>query len=85
MSREEGNPRRARLTTPYHLSIKTSSIKNGGEGVWTDADLPQGLVFGPYEGFYTKENPKKNSGYGWKVFLVLILKLFNILLANLLK
>ena len=60
-------------------------MKNAGEGVWTDADLPEGLVFGPYEGFYTKENTKKNSGYGWKVFLVLILKLFSILLTNLLK
>lgn len=71
MSREEGNPQRARLTTPYPLSIKTSSIKNAGEGVWTEADLPEGLIFGPYEGVFTKENPEKDSGYGWKVFFYL--------------
>ena len=70
MSREEGNPQRARLTAPYPLSIKTSSIKNAGEGVWTEADLPEGLIFGPYEGVFTKENPEKDSGYGWKVIFI---------------
>ncbi|XP_063842598.1 uncharacterized protein LOC135090141 isoform X2 [Scylla paramamosain] len=59
---------RARLTTPWPLYVAVSHIPGAGEGVWTSAALPRGLVFGPYEGqlLRVKKNSKAaDSGYAW--------------------
>lgn len=61
---------RARLTAPWPLFVAESMITGAGEGVWTSAALPRGLVFGPYEGqiLRLKRNSKAaDSGYAWHV------------------
>ncbi|XP_045108621.1 uncharacterized protein LOC123503168 [Portunus trituberculatus] len=61
---------RARLTAPWPLYVATSQIPGAGEGVWTSAALPRGLVFGPYEGqlLRVKKNSKAaDSGYAWQL------------------
>ncbi|XP_042884424.1 histone-lysine N-methyltransferase PRDM9-like isoform X3 [Penaeus japonicus] len=60
---------RARLTAPWPLSICESKVKGAGKGVWTNAQLPSHLVFGPYEGRVLSRHPEvgKESGYGWKI------------------
>lgn len=55
-------------TTPWPLFIADSKIKEAGLGVWTYANLPEGLLFGPYEGRVDYDvKPGLESGYGWKV------------------
>ncbi|KAK7067621.1 putative histone-lysine N-methyltransferase prdm7, partial [Halocaridina rubra] len=59
---------RAEQTAPWPLSIRESKIKVAGRGVWTNEDLPPGLLFGPYEGhFLAHVEEGKESGYGWKI------------------
>lgn len=61
---------RARLTAPWPLYVAESKIPGAGEGVWTSASLPRGLVFGPYEGqvLRIRKNSKvAESGYAWHV------------------
>ncbi|ROT76327.1 putative histone-lysine N-methyltransferase PRDM7 [Penaeus vannamei] len=60
---------RARLTTPWPLTVCDSKVKGAGKGVWTNAHLPAHLVFGPYEGRVLSGHPEagKESGYGWKI------------------
>ncbi|ROT85839.1 putative histone-lysine N-methyltransferase PRDM7 [Penaeus vannamei] len=60
---------RARLTTPWPLTVYDSKVKGAGKGVWTNAHLPANLVFGPYEGRVLSGPPEagKESGYGWKI------------------
>lgn len=63
---------RARLTAPWPLHVAASHIPGAGEGVWTSAALPRGLVFGPYEGqiVRVKKNSRAaDSGYAWQVSL----------------
>ncbi|KAK3883391.1 hypothetical protein Pcinc_012292 [Petrolisthes cinctipes] len=60
--------KRAYYTTPYPLTIGPSKIKSAGLGVWTDADLPKYLLFGPYQGNIISKVPSgKESGYAWKL------------------
>ncbi|XP_042855247.1 uncharacterized protein LOC122242095 isoform X2 [Penaeus japonicus] len=56
---------RARQTTPWPLRVAESQITGAGLGVFTDAHLPQGLVFGPYEGRIRTDS--QESGYAWQV------------------
>ncbi|ROT76326.1 putative histone-lysine N-methyltransferase PRDM7, partial [Penaeus vannamei] len=66
----DGNEKdRARLTTPWPLTVYDSKVKGAGKGVWTNAHLPAHLVFGPYEGRVLSGHPEagKESGYGWKI------------------
>ena len=61
---------RARFTAPWPLFVAKSKIPEAGEGVWTSAALPRGLVFGPYEGkiLRIRRNSKAaDSGYAWHV------------------
>ena len=58
---------RARSTTPWPLQIGFSKFKEAGRGVWVDYALPENIVFGPYEGIYTKSVAGEESGYGWMV------------------
>ena len=52
-----------------------SSLRDAGEGVWTEEELPEGLVFGPYEG--VKNNSTKTiSPYMWTVISIFILTLY---------
>ncbi|XP_050685878.1 uncharacterized protein LOC126980244 isoform X2 [Eriocheir sinensis] len=63
---------RARLTAPWPLYVAKSKIPGAGEGVWTSAKLPRGLVFGPYEGKILKVNQNSkvaDSGYAWHLQL----------------
>lgn len=57
---------RAQLTVPWPLYLDDSKVKNAGQGVWTSAALPQGLVFGPCEGRIVRKAGKM-SGYSWEV------------------
>lgn len=57
---------RAELTVPWPLYIAKSLIEDAGQGVWTSAALPQGLVFGPCEGQIVKKTGEV-SGYSWEV------------------
>ena len=66
IARDGSEPARARLTAPWPLSVAPSRIPGAGSGVWACADLPKGLVFGPYEGTVIK-NPTEESGYAWEV------------------
>nr|XP_053652123.1 PR domain-containing protein 11-like [Cherax quadricarinatus] len=70
VSRDGSVKDRARLTAPWPIYVSKSQIEGGGEGVWTSASLPQGLVFGPYEG-HTQENISRESesGYAWHLKL----------------
>ncbi|RXG69269.1 putative histone-lysine N-methyltransferase PRDM7 [Armadillidium vulgare] len=66
--RDVKNKNRAKATIPWPLFIGNSSIKGAGLGVWTYANLPQGLLFGPYEGRVNCDvKLGSESGYGWKV------------------
>lgn len=68
VSRDDSVNERARLTAPWPLYVSKSKVDDGGEGVWTSATLPQGLVFGPYEGCLIKYTPSVcESGYAWRV------------------
>ncbi|XP_069195665.1 uncharacterized protein [Procambarus clarkii] len=59
---------RARLTTPWPLSICPSKLKDAGLGVWTNAELTPRLVFGPYEGrILNNVQEGHESGYGWQL------------------
>lgn len=63
---------RARLTVPWPLYVAKSKIPGAGEGVWTSASLPKGLVFGPYEGQILRAQRNSrvaDSGYAWHVSL----------------
>lgn len=57
---------RAERTIPWPLYIAKSKIEDGGLGVWTSANLPEGLVFGPCEGRVVKRTGEM-SGYAWEV------------------
>ncbi|XP_076045824.1 uncharacterized protein LOC143028068 [Oratosquilla oratoria] len=69
VARDGSVPDRARQTVPWPLSINTSKVPGAGLGVWTNADLPPRLVFGPYEGRLLQETqtPGTESGYGWRI------------------
>ncbi|XP_071522966.1 uncharacterized protein [Panulirus ornatus] len=58
---------RACLTAPWPLRICPSKIKGAGLGVWSNADLPPRLVFGPYEGRILSCVEGHESGYGWQL------------------
>ncbi|MPC26671.1 Histone-lysine N-methyltransferase PRDM9 [Portunus trituberculatus] len=57
---------RAELTIPWPLYIAKSKMEDGGLGVWTCADIPEGLVFGPCEGRVVKRTGEM-SGYAWEI------------------
>ncbi|RXG59464.1 putative histone-lysine N-methyltransferase PRDM7, partial [Armadillidium vulgare] len=66
--RDGKNKKRAKATTPWPLYIGDSRIIEAGLGVWTYANLPQGLLFGPYEGRVNSDvKSGSESGYGWKI------------------
>ncbi|KAK8378355.1 hypothetical protein O3P69_011093 [Scylla paramamosain] len=59
---------RARLTAPWPLQVAPSQVEGAGLGVWTAADLPPRLVFGPYEGrLLSRVEEGTESGYGWRL------------------
>ncbi|KAK4313718.1 hypothetical protein Pmani_014941 [Petrolisthes manimaculis] len=59
--------KRAHYTIPWPLTIGPSKIKSAGLGVWTNADLPKGLLFGPYQGnIISKVTSGEETGYAWK-------------------
>ncbi|KAA0184141.1 hypothetical protein HAZT_HAZT008043, partial [Hyalella azteca] len=61
-------PGRARQSAPWPLVVRYSTIAGAGFGVFTDADLPCCLVFGPYQGSVaTKTVDSSESGYGWQI------------------
>ncbi|XP_045622863.2 uncharacterized protein [Procambarus clarkii] len=66
VSRDGSVKERARLTAPWPITIAKSQITGAGEGVWTSATLPEGLLFGPCEGQIIKKQ-QKMSGYGWEI------------------
>ncbi|XP_054719044.1 zinc finger protein 260-like [Uloborus diversus] len=56
------------MTAPNFLSVGYSCIREAGLGVWTEKCLPQGIVFGPYEGdIIRKRFEAKQSGYAWEI------------------
>ncbi|XP_075915045.1 uncharacterized protein LOC142908360 [Petromyzon marinus] len=57
---------RARLSLPQGLTVGASSIAGAGLGVWSNRKkLPKGVMFGPYQGEVSEENPV--SEYCWLV------------------
>ncbi|XP_075915044.1 uncharacterized protein LOC142908359 [Petromyzon marinus] len=55
---------RARLSLPQGLTVGASSIAGAGLGVWSNRKkLPKGVMFGPYQGEVSEENPV--SEYCW--------------------
>ncbi|XP_075915049.1 uncharacterized protein LOC142908364 [Petromyzon marinus] len=49
---------RARLSLPQGLTVGASSIAGAGLGVWSNRKkLPKGVMFGPYQGEVSEENP----------------------------
>ena len=59
---------RARRTAPWPLTLGISKVPGAGTGVWTNAELPKQLVFGPYDGhIFSEREVDKESGYAWKV------------------
>ncbi|XP_071552552.1 uncharacterized protein [Panulirus ornatus] len=66
VSRDGSVKDRARITAPWPLYVEKSKVIGAGDGIWTSATLPKGLVFGPCEGHIIKGN-QKISGYGWKI------------------
>lgn len=66
MVRDGSVQNRAELTAPWPLCIAKSKVEGGGLGVWTKADLPRGLVFGPCEGRVVKKT-EEVSDYAWEV------------------
>ncbi|KAG0725411.1 Histone-lysine N-methyltransferase PRDM9 [Chionoecetes opilio] len=68
VARDGSEGQRARLTAPWPLRVAPSQVEGAGLGVWTDADLPPRLVFGPYEGrFLSRVEEGTESGYGWRL------------------
>ncbi|XP_061434460.1 oocyte zinc finger protein XlCOF6-like [Lethenteron reissneri] len=61
-----GVANRARLSLPQGLTVGASSIAGAGLGVWSNRKkLPKGVMFGPYKGEVSEENPV--SEYCWLV------------------
>ncbi|XP_075913311.1 uncharacterized protein LOC116937801 [Petromyzon marinus] len=58
---------RARLSLPQGLTVGASSIAGAGLGVWSNRKkLPKGVMFGPYQGEVSEENPV--SEYCWLIY-----------------
>ncbi|XP_045701606.1 histone-lysine N-methyltransferase PRDM9-like [Phyllostomus hastatus] len=65
---DKGHPHRSALTLPPGLRIGPSGIPEAGLGVWNEAaDLPVGLLFGPYEGHITEDEEAAKSRYSWLI------------------
>ncbi|XP_035878508.1 histone-lysine N-methyltransferase PRDM9-like isoform X2 [Phyllostomus discolor] len=65
---DKGHPHRSALTLPPGLRIGPSGIPEAGLGVWNEAaDLPVGLLFGPYEGHITEDGEAAKSRYSWLI------------------
>ncbi|XP_045699542.1 histone-lysine N-methyltransferase PRDM9-like isoform X2 [Phyllostomus hastatus] len=65
---DKGHPHRSALTLPPGLRIGPSTIPEAGLGVWNEAaDLPVGLLFGPYEGHITEDGEAAKSRYSWLI------------------
>ncbi|XP_075046885.1 uncharacterized protein LOC142107377 isoform X2 [Mixophyes fleayi] len=65
---EVGTDKRAALTLPPSMSIRSSGIPRAGLGVWNEGTtLPKGTHFGPYEGIATDEDEAASSGYSWLI------------------
>ena len=68
VARDGSDMQRARLTAPWPLTLGISKVPGAGMGVWTNAELPPQLVFGPYDGhIFSEQQVDKESGYAWKV------------------
>ncbi|CAN0232242.1 unnamed protein product [Lampetra planeri] len=62
-----GVANRARLSLPQGLTVGASSIAGAGLGVWSNRKkLPKGVMFGPYQGEVSEENPV--SEYCWLIY-----------------
>ncbi|XP_061403923.1 histone-lysine N-methyltransferase PRDM7-like isoform X1 [Lethenteron reissneri] len=62
-----GVANRARLSLPQGLTVGASSIAGAGLGVWSNRKkLPKGVIFGPYQGEVSEENPV--SEYCWLIY-----------------
>ncbi|XP_061403952.1 histone-lysine N-methyltransferase PRDM7-like, partial [Lethenteron reissneri] len=65
--RGPGVANRARLSLPQGLTVGASSIAGAGLGVWSNRKkLPKGVIFGPYQGEVSEENPV--SEYCWLIY-----------------
>ncbi|XP_035883509.1 histone-lysine N-methyltransferase PRDM9-like isoform X2 [Phyllostomus discolor] len=65
---DKGHPHHSALTLPPGLRIGPSGIPEAGLGVWNEAaDLPVGLLFGPYEGHITEDEEAAKSRYSWLI------------------
>ncbi|CAH1782439.1 unnamed protein product [Owenia fusiformis] len=67
----EGGKFRAELTAPYDLVVRLSKIPGAGHGVWTTAEIPKGVRFGPYAGKIVeihREHDAHESGYAWMIY-----------------
>ncbi len=47
-SQDELTENNSTASLPCFLKLRTSTIKEAGRGIFTDIDLPAGLLFGPY-------------------------------------
>ncbi|CAN0156900.1 unnamed protein product [Lampetra fluviatilis] len=62
-----GVANRARLSLPQGLTVGASSIAGAGLGVWSNRKkLPKEVMFGPYQGEVSEENPM--SEYCWLIY-----------------
>lgn len=57
----------AKKTCPKMLRIGVSAIPQAGLGVFANLNIPEGLVFGPYEGVRDADPSREDSGYSFVV------------------
>ncbi|CAJ0915468.1 unnamed protein product, partial [Mesorhabditis belari] len=65
---KENAPDRCNLTIPPFLKIRISKIPDAGHGIFTTAELPIGIVFGPYQGVLLEDKEEADlAGYSWEI------------------